>query len=80
MLDITKLDFMNHFVYSLTDLVLRDAFERSVKFQMLTGSQVFKKNVMLRAHSQVLSKPCHIIKNIVSHKRSASVCRFKKPC
>jgi hypothetical protein len=55
MLDITELDFMDHFVDSLADLVSRDAFERSVELQMLTSCQVFEKNVVLGANSQVLS-------------------------
>ena len=46
---------MDHFVDSLTDLVFRDAFERSVELQMFTSCQVFEENVVLRANSQVLS-------------------------
>jgi hypothetical protein len=72
-LNVRKLDLENHLVNALADLVGRDAFERSVKFEMLSGREIIEENVMLRTHAELLSKPRHAAEDVPSHQRGLAL-------
>lgn len=73
MLDVTQLDFVDHLVDTLPNLVFGHTFERCVDLEMLTCSQVVEEDVVLGTDAELFTQPVDVVEEILAHERCLSL-------